>query len=425
MTLQASQREQNSTVVDLREQTSERTESPSAEAPRDRREAPAVTTAPAPSPTQPEKRGGRRGSLRMILMLAGVIAVVIGGAWYWVSGGRYVSSDDSYVHAAKLMVSTDISGLVQSVDVKQGQHVAKGRVLFKVDPTQYQIALSAAQAALAQARLSLTASVEDYKRLQSDIAAQSAQVDLAQANFNRAASLLRVNAGTRASYDQTRFTLAAAQKTLQSLQVQAKVALARLGGSLNTPIDQQPQYLQAKAQVAEAQRELNHTTVRAPFAGVVTGVESLQPGTFLVSQTAALTNTGAVGLVSTNKMWVDADVKETDLTHLKVGDPAQVTVDAFPGHVWSGHVESIFPATGSEFSILPAENASGNWVKVVQRLTVRIALDIKPGDPLLRAGLSAGVDIDTGHKRHWSDLWRDWLPGAAAKKDGVHGAGAS
>ncbi|HVB89673.1 MAG TPA: HlyD family secretion protein [Beijerinckiaceae bacterium] len=416
MSAQASAREQKPTIVELREPSGEK---PS-EAPHDRRESPAVAAPPPPAPVEEEKKGGGRRPLRMILMLGGVIAVLIGAGYYWVSGGRYVSSDDSYVHAAKLMVSTDVSGLVRSVDVKQGQAVAMGQVLFQVDPSQYRIALNAAEANLAQVRLSLTAAVDDYKRLQSDIAAQGAQVDLAQANFNRAASLMRANAGTKAAYDQARFTLAAAQKTLESLKVQAQVALARLGGSLTEPIQKQPQYLQAKAQVEEAQRQLNHTIVRAPFAGDVTGVDSLEPGTFLVSQTAALTNTGAIGLVSTSNVWVDVNIKETGLTYLKVGDPVQVTIDAFPGRTWSGHVESIYPATGSEFSILPAENASGNWVKVVQRIAVRVAIDVKPGDPPLRAGLSANVDIDTGHKRHWSELWQDWLPGAKSK-DGVHG----
>lgn len=421
MSPQASAREQKSTVVELREPIGEKpSEAPVGEAPHDRRES-AVVAAPPPAPVQPKKTSDGRRPLRTILMLGGIVAVVIGAAAYWVNGGRYVSSDDSYVHGAKLMVSTDISGLVQSVDVKEGQAVAKDQVLFRVDPTQFVIALKGAQATLAQTRLSLIASVDDYKRLQSDIAAQGAQVDLAQVNFDRAASLVRVNAGTKAAYDQARFALAAAQNALQSLKVQAQVALARLGGRLDLPVEQQPQYLQAKSQVEEDQRQLDHTEVRAPYAGVVTGVDALQPGTFLVSQTAALTNTGAIGLVSSSNMWIDTNVKETDLTYIKVGDPVDVTIDAYPGHTWSGHVETIYPATGSEFSILPAENASGNWVKVVQRLSVRVALDLKPSDPPLRSGLSAIVNIDTGHQRQWSDLWRDWLP-RAESKDGADGA---
>ncbi len=145
--------------------------------------------------------------------------------------------------------------------------------------------------------------------------------------------------------------------------------------------------------------------MRAPFNGIVTQVDALQPGTYLVSQTAALTNTGAVGLVSTDNVWIDAHIKETDLTYVKPGDPVGIFVDTYPSRVWVGTVESISPASGSEFSILPAQNASGNWVKVVQRISVRIRVDRKPDDPVLRAGMSVTVDIDTGHRRSLFELF--------------------
>jgi membrane fusion protein (multidrug efflux system) len=195
---------------------------------------------------------------------------------------------------------------------------------------------------------------------------------------------------------------------LQALQQQAEVQLARLGGDVSIPVEQHPQYLQAKAQVDEAQRQLDHTTVRAPFDGVVTQVDALQLGTYLVSQTAALTNTGAIGLVATKDIWVDANMKETDLTHVKPGDHANVYVDTYPGRVWSGVVQSIAPASGAEFSILPAQNSSGNWVKVVQRIPVRVRVnpstDANSKSPPLRAGMSATVEIDTGQHRTISEL---------------------
>lgn len=400
-------------VVEFREPAAERREPaapPQAEPaePAARREAPADSKPADSKPTADTRK--KRGKLRSILMLGGVAAVVAGSAAFYIQGGRWVSSDDAYVRAAKLMVSTDVSGIVDQVDVKQGQRVKAGDVLFRVDPRQYQIALNAAKANLAQVRLTLEAAQKDYARLQSDIAAQTAQVQLAQANFQRAQDLVNVNAGTRAAYDQMRFTLEAAQRSLDSLKQQAQVALTRLGGKADLPIEQLPQYQQAKAQVDEAQRQLDHTTVRAPFSGTVTAVDTLQPGTFLVSQTAALTNTGAIGLVSDENVWVEANLKETDLTYAKPGDPVDVSIDAYPDRVWHGHVDSIFPASGSEFSILPAQNASGNWVKVVQRIPVRVKLDRDVSDPPLRAGMSAVVEVDTGHKRHWSDLWPSWLP---------------
>jgi membrane fusion protein (multidrug efflux system) len=246
---------------------------------------------------------------------------------------------------------------------------------------------------------------QDYKRMQEDIQAQQAQVELDQANYDRYVVLVKSDSISKANYDQARFTLAADRKKLESLKQQGQVQLARLGGNPDIPVAEHPQYQQAKANVDEAQRQLDHTVVRAPFNGIVTQVDTLQPGTYLVSQTAALTNTGAVGLVSTDNVWIDAHVKETDLTYVKPADPVGIFVDTYPSRVWSGTVESISPASGAEFSILPAQNASGNWVKVVQRISVRIRVDRKPDDPILRAGMSVTVDIDTGHRRSLSELF--------------------
>jgi len=338
-------------------------------------------------------------------MAGGIAVVAVASAIAWLHGGRYASTDDAYVGAAKLMVSTDGSGIVTSVDVHEGQIVKAGDVLFRVDPRQFQIALDNAKANLAQTGLTVEAMKQDYTRMLSDIAAEQAQVALDQATFDRYASLVRTDSISKANYDHARFTLEADQGKLESLKQQAQVQLARLNGNAEIPVTEHPQYLQAKAQVDEAQRQLDHAVVRAPFDGRVTQVDSLQPGTYLVSQTAALTNTGAVGLVSTNKVWVDANMKETDLTYVKVGDHVDVSVDTYPGRTWSGTVESISPASGSQFSILPAQNSSGNWVKVVQRIPVRVRVEQKPGDPVLRAGMSVNVDIDTGHRRSLFELF--------------------
>lgn len=340
-----------------------------------------------------------RNLLRRVLMIGGVAIVALASLVFWLFGGRYVGTDDSYVHAAQLAVSTDVSGLVTDVDVHQGQHVRTGQVLFRIDPSQFQIALNNARANLGQTRLTLLSMKDDYQRMLKDIAAQEAQVALDQVTFNRYAALLRLNSIARAQYDQAHFTLVTAQSTLASLKDQAQVQLAKLGGNIDIPVEQLPQYQQAKAQVDEAQRQLEHATVRAPFDGIVTEVDSLQPGTLVVSALSAFTTTSAVGLVSTKNVWVEANMKETDLTHVHHGDPVEVTVDTYPGRIWHGEVDSISPATGADFSVLPAENASGNWVKVTQRVTVKIRLDLKPGDLPLRAGMSTYVSIDTGHRR--------------------------
>jgi membrane fusion protein (multidrug efflux system) len=354
----------------------------------------------------PVARGlNRRRTIRLVLMLGGILAALAVAATLWLRSGRWVSADDAYVRAAKLMVTTDVSGLVTSVEVHEGQEVKQGQVLFRVDPHQFQIALDNVKAQLAQVALNVEAMKQDYQRMLKDIEAQQAQVQLDQANYDRYAALIRTDVVSKANYDQSRFTLAADKNKLESLKQQAQVQLARLSGNPDLPPEDHPLYRQVKAQVDEAQRQLDHATVRAPFDGIVTQVDSLQPGTYLVSATAALTNTGAVGLVATDRVWVDANLKETDLTHVKPGDRAEISVDSYPGRTWSGTVASISPGTGSEFSILPAQNASGNWVKVVQRVPVRIRVERKPGDPVLRAGMSVVVDIDTGHRRSLAELF--------------------
>ena len=366
----------------------------------------AVHPGAAPLARRPHRK------LRAFLMLGGMAVVAVAAGVFWLRGGRWVSADNAYVRAAKLMVSTDVSGLVASVDVKQGQKVKAGDVLFRVDPEQFRIALEAAEANLKQTALMLASQKEDYARLRNDVAAQEAQVALAQATYDRSAVLVRSEYTSKANFDQAHFGLNAAQKRLESLQQQAKVALTRLGGDPDLDVTRHPLYLQAKAQVDEARRQLEHTVVRAPFDGTVTQVDALQPGTFLVAQTAVLTNTGAIGLVSNDQVWIEANLKETDLTYVKPGDPVDISVDTYPGQVFKGHVSSIAPSTGAEFSILPAQNASGNWVKVVQRIPVTIRVDNLAGSPALRSGMSVVVDVDTGHQRKLADLWTS-TPAAA------------
>ena len=356
-----------------------------------------ATTAPgaiAPSVA----RSSRPRLLRPVLMLGGVAVVVVASGWWWLHSGRVVSVDDAYVRAAKIAITDDVAGIVGDVAVREGQHVNKGDVLLRLRDRQIQIAIAGAKANLAQVGLTMEAMKRDYQRMLRDIAAKQAQVQSDQANYDRYANLVKGGSVTRADFDDARFKLAADTATVESLKQQAAVQLARLGGDAEVDVTTTPQYLQAKAQVEEFQRQLDHATVYAPFSGTVTNVEATQPGTYLNVGAAAF------GLVSDEDIWVEANPKETDLTYIKPGDPVTVTVDSYPDHPWHGTVDSIAPASASEFSVLPAQNSSGNWVKVVQRLPVRIKLDRKPGDPPLRAGSSVEADIDTGHERHLADL---------------------
>ena len=365
---------------------------------------------------QEKRRVGSRQRLRKVLFALLPLVLIAGGYWY-VTGGRVMSTDDAYVEADKVGVSTDVSGIVQDVDVGENQHVTAGQVLYRLDPRQFQIALDNARANLAQTVLGIEAMKKDYARMLSDIDAQQAQVKLDRITDERDAALLKTNAVSKAIYDQAHFTLRADQGKLASLEQQAQVQLARLGGSVDLPVAQHPQYLQAKARVDEAQRQLDHTVVRASFAGIVTNVPSIAPGKYLAASTTAFY------LVATDHVWVDANPKETELTHVRPGQPVTVTVDTYPNREWHGTVESISPAAAQEFQLLPAQNTSGNWVKVVQRIPVRVRVDTSDDKgaavdgkdrPPLRAGMSVEVSVDTGHARglpHFVTAVMSWLHG--------------
>lgn len=347
-----------------------------------------------------------KARLRRVLMIGGVGVVVAVAAGAWLTGGRYVGTDDAYVRAAKLMVTTDVSGLVQTVDVKQGQHVKAGQVLFTLDAHPFEIAVANTKAALEEARLGVLSSEAAYQAAVAQVNAQAAQVKLAQTTYTRYLALAKSNAIAPQTLDQARSTLASAQATLAASQQTARTQLDKLLGDPNLAPEKAPSYLQAKAAYDEAVRQLNHATVRAPFEGDVTEVDALQPGTLVISALSSFSTTSAVGLVSTSDLWVEANMKETDLTHVHIGAPVSVTVDTYPGKTWTCHVNAISRASEGAFSALPAENASANWVKVVQRIPLRINCDVKPSDPQLRAGMSAIVEIDTGHRR-WSRLFSD------------------
>ncbi|HEY5237675.1 MAG TPA: HlyD family secretion protein [Rhizomicrobium sp.] len=353
----------------------------------------------APSDTMLGRLWADKALLRRILMIGGVVIVVGLSGFFYLTGGRYVGTDDAYVKAAQLMVSTDVSGLVKDVDVHEGQQVKTGDVLFRIDPQPFQIAVENAKAALAQTVIDNESNKADYRRDLAQVSAEAAQVDLTRVTFNRYAQLAKENAIAGTVYDQAHENYITAQATLASLKQAAQVDLAKLNGNPNLPAEQSPGYMKAKANLDEMQRQLDHTTVRAPFDGVVAEVDSLQPGTLVISAMSAFTTTSAVGLVSTNNVWVEGNMKETDLTHVHDGARVDVTIDTYPGHTWHGTLQAVSQASGAMFSPLPAENTSGNWVKVVQRIPVRVKLDTKPGDPVLRAGMSAIISIDTGKRR--------------------------
>jgi membrane fusion protein, multidrug efflux system len=347
----------------------------------------------------PSRRRIGTAIVRPILMLGGIAVVIAGVGFYWLTGGRVVSIDDAYVRAAKEVISTDVSGIVAAVPVHEGQHVNQGDVLLRLDRRPFEIALAGATANRDGMVSTLNAMKLDYKRMLREVDVKQAQLESDQASYDRFAGLVKGGGVTRAEYDNARFLLMADKQSVEALKVNASMQLARLGGDAEVDVKTMNDYLQAQARVDEAQRQLEHTVIYAPFSGIATQVETVQPGMYLAAATAAF------GLVSTDNVWIEANPKETELTNVKLGDPVDVTVDTYPGRTWKGEVEAIAPNSGSEFSVLPAQNTSGNWVKVVQRIPVRIKVEHHDGDPELRAGMSVLTDIDTGHTRSWRDLF--------------------
>jgi membrane fusion protein (multidrug efflux system) len=348
-------------------------------------------------PSAPNKasRSPRRPRARWALFALLPLALTAGAYWY-VTGGQVMSTDDAYVEADTVGISTDVSGIVMEVDVAENQHVDAGQVLYRLDARQFQIALDDARANLAQTALTVDSMKQDYRRMLSDVTGQQAQVALDQATYDRNATLVRSGVVSKDVYDQVRFKLQVDENKLESLRRQAEVQLAKLAGSPDIPATRHPTYLQAKAQVDEAQRQLDHTVVKAPFAGIVTNVPSIEPGKYLAASTTAFF------LVSTDHLWIGATPKETELTYVQPGQPVTVTVDTYPDAEWHGIVESISPAAAQQFSLLPAQNTSGNWVKVVQRIAMRVRIDTSDKTlPPLRAGMSLEVNVDTGHVRGW------------------------
>jgi membrane fusion protein (multidrug efflux system) len=367
-----------------------------AEAPAKRSEAPqGPLNAPAERSFTPEKtqQSPPRRWARRALFLLLPLALTIGGYWY-VTGGSVMSIDDAYVEADKVGVSTDVSGIVKEVDVTENQHVETSQVLYRLDDLPFRLALQRAQAQVGMVGDSLNALKANYRDMQAQIKQGQNDVEYFSTEFNRQQELLNAHVASQQTFDTARRNLQSAQQKLASLNQQLAAIAANLNGDPDGPVEQNPRYLDALAQRDEAARQLDHTVVKAPFAGIVTNVPSIAPGKYLEASTTAFY------LVATDYVWVDSNPKETELTYVRSGQPAAVTVDTYPDTQWRGTVESISPAAAQEFSLLPAQNTSGNWVKVVQRIPMRVRVDTSDKNlPPLRAGMSVVVDVDTGHAR--------------------------
>jgi membrane fusion protein, multidrug efflux system len=367
-----------------------------AETPVARREAPQKPSErPAEIAAAPEKaapRPRRRWMRRMLFALL-PLALIGGGFWY-VTGGQVMSTDDAYVEADKVGISTDVSGIVKEIDVGDNQEVAAGQVLFRMDDLPFRLALERAAAQVGIVRNDLNALKASYGDMEAQIKQAQYDVEYYDREFHRQQDLAAKNVASQQTFDSARRNLQNAQQKLASLNQQLAAIAANLNGDPAIPVEQHPRYRDAVAQRDEAARQLDHTVVKAPFAGIVTNVPSIAPGKYLQASMTAFY------LVATDHLWVDSNPKETELTYVRPGQSVTVTVDTYPDAEWHGTIESISPAAAQEFALLPAQNTSGNWVKVVQRIPMRVRLDTSDAKlPPLRAGMSVVVDVDTGHAR--------------------------
>ncbi len=334
---------------------------------------------------------GRRRLLRLVFMgLLPLLVAVTLLAWY-LRGGGTVETDNAYVKSDKVAISTEVAGPVTEVLVRDNEAVAAGRVLFRLDPRPYRVALAEAEAKVAQVRNDLAALAATHRQKQAEITLASTRLAFARQQEQRQADLVARGFVSSSRFDEARQTSDLAAQQLPVLEQELQRIAATLGGRVDAPITGHPKMLAALAELDRARLNLARTEVRTALAGVVSRPPRL--GQFVAVGGVAM------ALVVSDITWVEANFSETDLAYLRAGQAAEIRVDSFPGQVWRGQVESLSPATGAEFSLIPAQNATGNWVKVVQRVPVRIQLDTAAGQPPLRAGLSTVVTVHTGQRR--------------------------
>lgn len=330
--------------------------------------------------------------LRLTLLVLVPAFVVAVGLLYYLLGGRYVSTDNAYVGAQKVLVTPEVSGKVVRIAVAEGQLLRPGDELFAIDEAPYRFAAQEAEARLQRVRT-------DFAALKASLASLAKQVEFsrqnlaaAQADFDRKTKLLGDRISSQSDLDRARVALMAAQAQLEQLEQQERTARIQLLGNPDLAIEQYPQFIEATVALDRARRDLANTVLRAPIAGVATQVSSIQMGRYLTAGMAVFS------IVSSDSLWIDANPKETDLTHVRPGQQVAISVDAFPDRHWQGTVGAISPGTGAQFAILPPQNAAGNWIKIVQRVPLRIEFEHGQDVQRLRSGMSATVEIDTGHR---------------------------
>lgn len=342
----------------------------------------------------PRKRGRRFALMALVPAL-----LLAGGTYVWVTGGRYEETENANLRQARIAVTSEVAGRIVQVDIQENQTVKQGDTLFVIDPEPYRIALAQAEASLGAARLKVEELRAAYSQAIASQRVSEEEVNYFQSELDRQSELTKKGVGTAAALDSARRDLIKANEELSSAKEQVAGALAALGGRTDIDTDKHPTVLAALAARDKAQFDLSQTTIKAAGDGVVYQAASIKPGQFVTVGTPLFT------LVETGDTWVDANFKETQLTHIKVGQQAEITLDTFPDKPFRAIVDSIGAGTGAEFSVLPAQNATGNWVKVTQRIPVRLKVEPSGAELMLRSGMSATVTVDTGKSRGFGGLF--------------------
>jgi membrane fusion protein (multidrug efflux system) len=327
-------------------------------------------------------------------MVAAPMVVLVGVGYFWLTGGRYESTDDAYVQAARVPISANIAGRVTEITVRDNQIVRRGETLFLLDDAQFRIAVDQAKAQLATARLQVNSLKSSYQQRQAELRLAQDTLSYQQHEYERQTRLLKSGIVSQAQLDRALHVSDEAQEQVNAKKQQMLAVLGSLCGNPDIRLEQHPTVQEAKARLDLAELNLSYTVIRAPNDGIVTKVDQLQAGTYIGAATPVF------ALVSTRNVWIEANFKEVQLTHMRLGQTATVVVDSYPGMSFPARIASISPGTGSTFSILPPENSTGNWVKVVQRLPVRLEIQNDNRTLPLYSGLSTKVRVDTGYRRH-------------------------
>lgn len=331
--------------------------------------------------------------MKRFVLLGLVLAVgAIVAAWVIFSGGRYIETDNAYVKAVRIQISPEISGKVAAVLVEENQLVEKGAPLFRIDDEPLRIALAKADAELALIRDQIDAMRAGLRQNAEEQKREAANAEFAEREFRRQSSLVASRVAAEARLDEARMRMEVANQRVAALKQEEAKLLADLSGNPEIKAEDHPRFRIAQQSRNQLELDLRRSTIHSPVRGIVGRLDQIRSGGYVRAGVPAL------NLVGAEEVWVEANLKESQLTRVREGQSVTFTVDAYPGVEWKGKVDSLSPATGAEFSILPPQNATGNWVKVVQRLPVRLTIEPDAAKPPLRMGMSAIVTIDTGEK---------------------------